>query len=39
MLYILLLSKFSLILCNFVNHYAYGFGRVFGSCYGFGFWY
>jgi hypothetical protein len=25
---ILLLSKLSLILCNFVNHYAYGFGLL-----------
>jgi hypothetical protein len=27
-IYILLLSKLSLILCNFVNHYAYGFGLL-----------
>ena len=29
-LYILLLSKLSLILCNFVNYYAYAYAYGFG---------
>jgi uncharacterized membrane protein len=28
LIYILLLNKLSLILCNFVNRYAYGFGLL-----------